>query len=104
MEEDWHDDEYLVLLTDQEALPASERYGIAAMLRGYGIIGLRGSMAASLEGSNGTPRQLFSGAIPVWVRTSFGFPTRNMLRRYGGGMAYSVSFTVAIDFVPSPMR
>jgi len=38
----WHWDEYLVLFTDRVATAASDGYGIADMLPGYQIVGLRG--------------------------------------------------------------
>ncbi len=42
MREGWHGEEYLVLFAAQEALWASERYKISAMLPGFRVVGLRG--------------------------------------------------------------
>ena len=42
MRQGWHGDEYLVLFTDREATAASDGYGIADMLPGYQLVGLRG--------------------------------------------------------------
>jgi hypothetical protein len=41
MREGWHDDDYLVLLSDQESSDASRGYGIQGYLPGYQILGLR---------------------------------------------------------------
>jgi hypothetical protein len=41
MTEGWCGDDYLVLYSDAERQPASERYGIADLLPGFAIIGLR---------------------------------------------------------------
>jgi hypothetical protein len=42
MREGWHDEDYLVLLSEQESSEASRGYGIQACLPGYQILGLRG--------------------------------------------------------------
>lgn len=42
MIEGWAGDDYLMLFSTDEAKAASERYGIADLLPGYRIIGLRG--------------------------------------------------------------
>ena len=41
MREGWHDEDYLVLLSDQESLSASREYGMPGYLPGYQILGLR---------------------------------------------------------------
>ena len=41
MREGWHDDDYLVLLSNQESLDASRGYEIQRYLPGYQIVGLR---------------------------------------------------------------
>jgi hypothetical protein len=41
MREGWHDDDYLVLLSDQESSDASRGYEIQKCLPGYQIVGLR---------------------------------------------------------------
>jgi hypothetical protein len=40
MTEGWNGDDYLMLFSGEEAQSASERYGIAALLPGYRIVGL----------------------------------------------------------------
>ena len=42
MTEGWNCDDYVVLFSGREAHSATERYGIAALLPGYRIVGLRG--------------------------------------------------------------
>jgi hypothetical protein len=42
MREGWHDEDYLVLMTDQECSDASRGYEIQKYLPGYRIVGLRG--------------------------------------------------------------
>jgi hypothetical protein len=42
MQEGWHNDDYLVLLSDQESSDASRGYEIQRYLPGYQIVGLRG--------------------------------------------------------------
>jgi len=42
MREGWLEDDYLILFADEEVADASQRYGIAAMLPGFQIVGLRG--------------------------------------------------------------
>jgi hypothetical protein len=42
MTEGWNRDDYVVLFSGQEAHSATLRYGIAALLPGYRIVGLRG--------------------------------------------------------------
>lgn len=42
MDEGWHDSQYLILFTEAEIPLVSERYGIAATLRGFQLLGLRG--------------------------------------------------------------
>ena len=41
MREGWHDDDYLVLMSDQEGSDASRGYEIHRYLPGYQIVGLR---------------------------------------------------------------
>jgi hypothetical protein len=41
MREGWHDEDYLVLLSDEESSAASRGYGIQGYLPGYQILGLR---------------------------------------------------------------
>ena len=53
MKEGWHGEDYLVLFTVQEAQRASERYGIAAMLPGYHVVGLRGWDDFIVQGGDG---------------------------------------------------
>ena len=53
MIEGWASDDYLMLLSTDEAKAASERYGIADLLPGYRIIGLRGWDDFIVEGQNG---------------------------------------------------
>ena len=42
MREGWHNEDYLVLLSDQESSDASRGYGIQGYMPGYQILGLRG--------------------------------------------------------------
>ena len=42
MREGWHDDDYLILLSEQESSDASRKYEIQKFLPGYQIVGLRG--------------------------------------------------------------
>jgi len=42
MTEGWNRDDYVVLFSGRESHSATERYGIAALLPGYRIVGLRG--------------------------------------------------------------
>ena len=42
MREGWHENTYLILFDEGEVPLASERYGIASMLPGFQILGLRG--------------------------------------------------------------
>jgi hypothetical protein len=41
MQEGWHNEDYLVLLSDQESADASREYGILGYMPGYQILGLR---------------------------------------------------------------
>jgi hypothetical protein len=42
MTEGWHDDEYLVLFSEDEVDPMTECYGLKHFIDGFRIIGLRG--------------------------------------------------------------
>ena len=53
MREGWRGDDYFILFSDDEARNASDRYGISAMLPGYGIVGLIGWDDFILRDSDG---------------------------------------------------
>ena len=42
MTEGWHDDEYLILFSEDEVEPMTERYGLKHFIDGFRIVGLRG--------------------------------------------------------------
>jgi hypothetical protein len=42
MDEGWYEDDYLILFAGQEVPRATDRYGIAAALPGFQVVGLRG--------------------------------------------------------------
>jgi hypothetical protein len=58
MNEGWHGDEHFIVLTDDEAREATERYGLSERLAGFQIVGLRGWDDFILRDSNG---RLFTG-------------------------------------------
>jgi hypothetical protein len=53
MIEGWNGDNYLVLFSGEETQSASERYGTAALLPGYRIVGLCGWDDFIVQGENG---------------------------------------------------
>lgn len=42
MTEGWHDDEYLILFSEDEVEPMTEIYGLKHFINGFRIVGLRG--------------------------------------------------------------
>jgi len=53
MREGWHDEDYLVLLSDQESSNASRGYGIPGYLPGYQILGIRSWDDFIVRGASG---------------------------------------------------
>jgi len=75
MIEGWHDDDYLILFDDTDVEDLTARYGLAAYLAGYQIIGLCGWDDFIIRDLNGG---LFS------------VPTVPMDRRYLRPLAFSI--------------
>ena len=51
--EGWYGDDYFILFSEAEAISASERYRIAAVLQGYSVVGLRGWDDLIVRDANG---------------------------------------------------
>jgi len=77
MTEGWHDDEYLVLFSEEEVEPMTQRYGLKRFINGFRIVGLRGWDDFILQDTQG--KSFIMPTVPIAIE-------------------YLKSFTLVIDF------